>query len=547
MTSESQHPFDGRAVAEVVAALTAEIRELYVADEVPWVVGYSGGKDSTAVLQLVWLALQGMPPEQRSKPVHVISTDTLVENPVVATWVTASLGQMSAAAEEQQLPVEAHRLVPEVKDSFWVNLIGKGYPAPRPKFRWCTERLKIKPSNAFIRRVVRRHGEAILVLGIRKAESQARARAMERHEAGRVRDRLSPNASLPNSLVYSPIEDWTNDEVWVFLMQVANPWGYNNKDLLTMYQGASADGECPLVVDATTPSCGDSRFGCWTCTLVDQDKSLNAMIQNDHEKEWMLPLADLRKRLDPRVKRDADGNEDPDHPDVGTAGDAALRDFRRMNGTVQYRGKPSDPLPEVTSSHDRQLIPGPYKQFYRELLLRELLQAQTWIRTEGPDHLRNVELITQAELDEIRRIWVFDKHEIEDSVPRIYEQAVGQPFQGLPVEEHLVLRPDDVDLLREICDGDELHFEMTRALVAVEKRYRTRARRAGLFEALEKEIRRSFYRDRADAVERSRVVAAIRSRERGEEHRTRSDQAGTPTSRSEAADQKMLEASSASS
>ena len=74
------------------------MQQLYLADQVPWVVGYSGGKDSTAILQLVWMALAGLPAEQRHKPVHVISTDTLVENPVVAAWVTHSLEVMAAAA-----------------------------------------------------------------------------------------------------------------------------------------------------------------------------------------------------------------------------------------------------------------------------------------------------------------------------------------------------------------------------------------------------------------------------------------------------------------
>src|SRR5258708_27772059 len=147
------------------------------------------------------------------------------------------------------------------EDSFWVNLIGKGYPAPRHKFRWCTERLKIKPSNAFITRIATASGQAILVLGSRKAESSARSRNLTKHEKGRVRDRLSPNAGLANTLIYTPIESWTNDDVWLFLMQYENAWGYNNKDLLTMYQGASEDGECPLVVDTSTPRCGDSRFG----------------------------------------------------------------------------------------------------------------------------------------------------------------------------------------------------------------------------------------------------------------------------------------------
>jgi DNA sulfur modification protein DndC len=157
--------FDSTGFAATVDALVAQTQQLYLADSVPWVIGYSGGKDSTAVLQIVWLALAALPEEQRAKPVHVISTDTLVENPVVAAWVTHSLDVMKEAAERQGVPISPHRLTPAVTDTFWVNLIGRGYPAPRPKFRWCTERLKIKPSNAFIRDMVRSHGEAILVLG----------------------------------------------------------------------------------------------------------------------------------------------------------------------------------------------------------------------------------------------------------------------------------------------------------------------------------------------------------------------------------------------
>ncbi len=228
-------------MAATVKAICEEIRELYLWDEIPWVVGYSGGKDSSAVLQLVWLAVRELPAEKRRKPIHVISTDTLVEQPVVAAWVDASHIKMRKAAEEEGMPVTPHKLMPDVKDTFWVNLIGKGYPAPRKLFRWCTSRMKINPSNSFIRNVVRESGEAILVLGTRKAESQRRASNMLKHEAKKVRDRLTPNSSLPNSLVYTPVEDWTNDDVWLFLMQVKNPWGHTNKSLLGMYQGASAD------------------------------------------------------------------------------------------------------------------------------------------------------------------------------------------------------------------------------------------------------------------------------------------------------------------
>jgi DNA sulfur modification protein DndC len=471
--------FDDLGFAGKIAALVTQTQELYLADGVPWVVGYSGGKDSTAVLQLVWLALKGLDRSQRSKPVHVISTDTLVENPVVAAWVTHSLEVMADEAAAQTLPLTPHRLTPAVTDTFWVNLIGRGYPAPRPKFRWCTERLKVKPSNAFIREMVRSHGEAILVLGIRKAESSGRHARMAALESRRVRDMLSPNDSLPNCLVYSPVEDWSNDDVWTFLMQTPNPWGYSNKELLTMYQGASPDGECPLVVDASTPSCGDSRFGCWTCTLVEKDKSMSAMIQNDEEKEWMLPLLDLRNALD-------------------VANDRHLRDFRRMNGSVQL-------------FHDRP-IPGPYKQSAREDWLRLLLEAQAWIRDNGPEYVRSLDLVTIAELEEIRRIWVVEKHEFEDRLPRIYEEALGRPYPGRPLDEHLPLGDAMIDALDQVVGEDRLHFELVRELLDIEQRHRAQVRRAGLFESLEKALRRGFYDDEADATARARKRKAALER-----------------------------------
>ena len=112
------------------------IKELYLADMLPWICGYSGGKDSTAVVQLVWYALSDLPTEKLVKPVHVISTDTLVESPVVALWATASLKKMQEAAEAKQLPIIPHRLTPAIENTFWVNLIGRGYPYPRRDFRW---------------------------------------------------------------------------------------------------------------------------------------------------------------------------------------------------------------------------------------------------------------------------------------------------------------------------------------------------------------------------------------------------------------------------
>lgn len=476
--------FEKDGFRATIQRLHEEIRDLYLSDDTPWILGYSGGKDSTATLQLIWSALKAIKPTALKKPVHVISTDTLVENPIVSAWVESSLDAMAQAAKAQELPIRPKCLKPRVEDSFWVNLIGKGYPAPRPKFRWCTERLKIRPSNTFISEVVTKNGEAILCLGVRKEESVARARAIERHSKFRVRDRLSPSATLPGCLIYSPVEDWTSDDIWFFLNNEKNPWGASNKELMSMYAGASADGECPLVLDTSTPSCGDSRFGCWVCTLVEKDKSMTAMIQNDVEKEWMMPLLDLRNALDFRNN----GSHEQE------ASDHHLRDFRRLTGGVQLMagGKP---------------VPGPYTQSARERWLADLLTAQTTIRRIGPLEVKNLQLITLDELQEIRRIWVMDKHELEDSLPRIYAECTKEAYPGKPLDDNMVVGEDEIATLKELCGEDRLHFELTRELLSLTRQQRSSGRRAGLFDSIEKAFRKHFYDDRDDAIARAQQIA----------------------------------------
>ena len=479
--------FQAEGLKKTIVAVADEIRNLYCSDGIPWVIGYSGGKDSSAVLQLIWYALSDLDPAKRTKVVHVISTDTLVENPIVALWVSGSLSKMQMAADAAELPIKAHRLTPQIADSFWVNLIGRGYPAPRPKFRWCTDRLKISASNRFIREMVQSFGEAILVLGTRKAESSGRAARMKKYEKS-TRDKLSTNAYLPNTLVYTPIATWLDDDVWAYLMQTPNPWGHENKELLALYRGASPDGECPLVVETGTPSCGDSRFGCWVCTLVDEDKSMSAMILNDMDKEWMQPLLHLRNRLDYRRH--------------GPEGDRHLRDFRRMSGSVQlYKNRP---------------IPGPYKQEAREDWLRELLDAQEWIRSNGPPHVRELELIGLGELEEIRRIWIVDKHEIEDNLPGIYQAATGRPYPGRDIDEAPPFSREALEILQQTCGDDRIHYELVRELLGIEHRYRTKARRAGLLNEIEKAIRKGFYANEEDAVEHARAKGRGRDTRKNE-------------------------------
>ena len=453
---------------QAVNEVQDRIKRLFLEDSLPWVVGYSGGKDSTATLQLVWDSLLELPEDLRkSKTVHVISTDTLVESPIVARWVKLSLDRMREQAKKEGLSIQVHQLTPKVTDTFWVNLIGKGYAAPRNLFRWCTSRLKIDPSNNFIQNVVATYGEAILVLGTRKAESSKRAQTMGKYEEKRVRDGLSPTGSLLNTLVFSPIEDWTNDEVWTYLLQVKNPWGHPNKDLLSMYRGATADGECPLVLDLGTPSCGNSRFGCWVCTLVDEDKSMSAMIQNDFEKAWLMPLLELRNELGDFER------------------DRQRRDFRRMNGQLLI--------------HNDRLVPGPYSKKWREYWLRRLLEVEELIQETAPDDFKDTQLIMQEELEEVRRIWVEDKHEFDDSLPGIYQEVTGKRFRAERPPFSGPFGKAEWDLLRDLCDSNELFFELQTSLLSIAQRTKGLSLRRNVLDELETQIKRSFYADKEDA------------------------------------------------
>jgi len=500
--------FKPLGLKKTIDLIHKEIQELYALDNVPWIIGYSGGKDSTACVQLVWNALAELPAKRRKKSVHVICTDTLVENPVVSSWVSHSLEQMRSEAGKTGLPIHPHQLKPEVADTFWVNLLGKGYPAPRHLFRWCTERLKIRPANAFISKIVKEQGEVILVLGTRKQESQARARTMAKHAEHQVRDRLSPNGSLLGSLIYTPIEDWSNDDVWTYLTQVQNPWKYPNEALLGMYAGATEGGECPLVVDSSTPSCGDSRFGCWVCTLVDKDKSMSAMIQNDSEKEWMLTLLELRNTLD---MRDQPGDEEGE----GLKRDRSRRDFRRIDGRlhlyaqdlkIKKGGRKSKP--KGRGDNTRALVHGPYLQGWREEFLKKLLVAQSEIRRQGGNGRNNFELISLPELEAIRRIWVIEKHEIEDSLPQIYQLATGEVYPGRPLDDQCPLDREAILLLQDVCreigvEGEDtlVRFGMVREMLSLESRYRTQQRRAGLLKEIEKTIDRHHFWNEEDAAE----------------------------------------------
>ena len=439
--------FDYKSVKEIYH----EIQEVYLRDHRPWVIGYSGGKDSTTALQLIWYAISDLPEEQRQKKIYVISSDTLVETPVIIDYINDSLQKINEVAIQSKMPFEAVKLTPIISESFWVNLIGRGYPAPSKTFRWCTDRLKIKTADRFIIDRVTQYGEVVVVLGVRKSESATRAQVMNLHK---IKDSvLSRHTRFPQAFVYTPIEDFSVDDVWSYLLQTPSPWGNNNRDLLALYKSAQA-GECPLVVDDTTPSCGNSRFGCWVCTVVTKDKAMEALIDNG--EEWLEPLLDFRNYLAE--------TQIPDKKHL-------FREYKRMNGKVQYNRDGSG-----------NIIRGPYKLEFCKELLTSLLQAQIQIRKNGPNPEFN--LILPEELHEIRRMWQMNRGDWQDSLPEIYKEVTGEDLDWVKDDLGMFTSNED-NLMDQICANHDVPLKLVKKLLEAERQVQGMSRRSSIYSKID--------------------------------------------------------------
>lgn len=450
-TPNEKSVFDSRTIEDI----HQEIRDLYLQFPQPWVIGYSGGKDSTTVLQLVWIALAGLPPEERKKPVFVIASDTKVETPVIVDYIDTTLRLVNEQAKSNGMPFQAQKVMPTLNDSFWVNLIGRGYPAPTTRFRWCTDRMKITPANRFIEEKVAQFGDVIMVLGVRKSESSTRMQLMNSYQVnGHL---LRRHSTLHGAYVYAPIAEFSTDDVWSYLLQVPSPWGSNNRDLAAIYRNASS-GECPLVIDTTTPSCGSSRFGCWVCTVAQKDSSMEALVDNG--EEWLEPLLEFREWLTQTV--------DP-------ARKIEFRDFVGRDGRVIFK-------------KDGTLAARTYKLEANRDMLERVLKAQQSVRRYGPDP--NATLISEEELCEIRRIWRTERQDWDDSVPQIYRKVTGEDLTW-PVDDDGYFDSEQKALLASICQEYEVPFDLVAKLLEVERQSAGMARRAGI----QKEISGVLSRD----------------------------------------------------
>lgn len=257
-----------------------------------WIIGFSGGKDSTATLKIVLSACRSMAAPPR---IDVIYCDTGVENPLLDRYVKTLFGNLRNEIDYDLPFLTARILRAPVEQRFFVKIIGRGYPPPTNNFRWCTSYLRIRPVANFIRLAAVE--DAIVVLGMRRSESLQRDRSLGTGESRFQRQREGDRSYR----LFLPILDLGVPEVWDAVFSLGRPKCIDPAELERLYRGAS--GECPVIKAPQAPPCASGRFGCWTCTVVRKDRSTAALIGSGRVE--LIPYNDFRNWL-------AEFRNDPD-------------------------------------------------------------------------------------------------------------------------------------------------------------------------------------------------------------------------------------------
>ncbi|MGD1209863.1 MAG: DNA phosphorothioation system sulfurtransferase DndC [Candidatus Acidiferrales bacterium] len=347
---------------------------MYLLDSRPWIIAYSGGKDSTAVLQLVWSSLDSLKSSQRTKSVEIAYVDTGMEHPAYSEMLTGTLFKIEKAANAQRMPFNVHILAPLLKHRYFVAVIGRGYAPPTHWFRWCTKDMRIRPMTQFIKDTISLHSQVVIVLGLRRSESQSRSATLAKYSRGKPFQ--GAYGSLKRATAFTPIEDFATEEVWQFLMTSKCPWGDGNRELSRLYTLASG-GECAShsLGDGVGKTCGGSRFGCWTCTVVRRDKTGEGLADGDERYEWLL---DFRNWL------------------------AQIRYERKRRWMIRRNGSPG---------------PGPLRLSTRREILYRLAQIQ---------FDSGFRLLNEVELNEIQGLWNLDGDRT-DSELRLWREFQFRP------------------------------------------------------------------------------------------------------------------------
>ncbi|HHX70188.1 MAG TPA: DNA phosphorothioation system sulfurtransferase DndC, partial [Gallicola sp.] len=284
--------------------------------------------------------------------------------------------------------------------------------------------------NKYTQNLIDTYGEVVLLLGVRKAESSLRSRAIsDREIEGKI---LVPHSDFKNAYVYNPLTEIKNERVWEYLLKEdrKSQWGMDVKYLFSMYQGEDLSEEQSFVgqVDKSKiPSTGNSRFGCWCCTIVKEDKSLQKFIDNGSTE--LIPLRDFRNWL------------------VSIRQNPEYRDTKRRNGQI-YKKK------------NGEYGFGPFTLNARYEILKKLLKLQKDTKFN---------LITIDELKTIDTLWDLEGDLSRRRLVDLYYEVFG--IRLLWDKYKTKLYDDEIiDMIKATAQNIDVPFELiSKLLVAVDK------------------------------------------------------------------------------
>lgn len=261
----------------------------------PWVAAYSGGKDSTVALDIVarsLMLLKKSNPEALKREVYLTTANTGLDF-VTDPLKQSELLKIESLIKREDLPIKIVEVQAPLEKSFMYLVVGRGYPLPKSRMnRWCTERLKIEPSQKAHKDI----NPVLTVTGVRMSESAERRKNIENRQVSEFRS----NTEL------MPIVNFTLDDVWSYLVREGMAWG-DAEELGQLYKDAT--GECGLrqrkagADEKNDDPCG-ARTGCIICPVVKIDKSSQEFAKSH---PWLQPYVDLRNLMidmykDPRNK-----------------------------------------------------------------------------------------------------------------------------------------------------------------------------------------------------------------------------------------------------
>jgi DNA sulfur modification protein DndC len=276
-------------IGELVVLTKSLIKKMYLdeSDLRPWAVAFSGGKDSTAVMGLVVAVIESLPPSQQTRKIYGVMSDTIVENPLVKDHMNEQCRLINKYCHSKNLPISVNAVHRELEESYFVKTLGLGYPLPlnNGKGRWCTDRLKIKPQDKFLKEL----NPSYILTGVRHAESSMRSTSIDKWS---ISEFIGNHVSMKEAKTFNPIVNWTIQDVWKFLELEGLSWG-NTLSVRTIYKDAT--GECGFtnpeeVGKKSVEVCG-ARHGCWLCPVILKDRSTEKMSE---KHVWLEPLTDWR-------------------------------------------------------------------------------------------------------------------------------------------------------------------------------------------------------------------------------------------------------------